>query len=436
LQHLGYSWGRVHHLPPTTSEAPAYTIDATSSNWHLPTLAVGLRRSYGDSCLNHRGHVIDTTFMNHIKSFDMISGVIECAAGISLGSILQSTVNRGWFLPVSPGTKFVTLGGAIANDIHGKNHHVHGTLGRHILELDLLRSDGSQIKCSPSENQELFRATVGGLGLTGLILNAKIKLIPIGSQWIDSESIRFSSIDEFFKINEESNDFTYTVAWIDCFSAYERQLKGIFMRGEHHHAAKENIDINRWNHPKWGIPFNFPKFALNYATMRIFNEAYYRRLPRQHTKAVMHFDPFFYPLDAINNWNRIYGHRGLFQYQYTIPEHNSEAVIETLRVISAAKQGSFLAVLKKFGDIKSPGMMSFPSPGYTLTLDFPNAGIKSFRLFEKLDQIVSAADGRLYPAKDARMPRGMFLNGFPNLEEFIKYIDPKFSSNFWKRCRP
>ena len=366
----------------------------------------------------------------------MISGAIECAAGISLGAILQSTVTRGWFLPVSPGTKFVTLGGAIANDIHGKNHHVHGTLGQHILEFELLRSDGSQIKCSPSENQELFRATIGGLGLTGLILTAKIKLIPIGSQWIDSESIRFSSIDEFFKITEESDDFTYTVAWIDCFSAHKRQLRGIFMRGEHRHVPKEDVDINRWSQPKWGIPFNFPKHALNYSTMRIFNEVYYRRLPRKHTRSVVHFEPFFYPLDAINNWNRIYGHRGLFQYQYTIPLHNAEAVIETLQVISEAKQGSFLAVLKKFGVIKSPGMMSFPSPGYTLTLDFPNAGIKSFRLFEKLDQIVAAAEGRLYPAKDARMPREMFLNGYPNLEEFIKYIDPKFSSNFWKRCRP
>jgi hypothetical protein len=208
------------------------------------------------------------------------------------------------------------------------------------------------------------------------------------------------------------------------------------MRGEHRHVPKEDVDINRWSQPKWGIPFNFPKHALNYSTMRIFNEVYYRRLPRKHTRSVVHFEPFFYPLDAINNWNRIYGHRGLFQYQYTIPLHNAEAVIETLQVISEAKQGSFLAVLKKFGDIKSPGMMSFPSPGYTLTLDFPNAGIKSFRLFEKLDQIVAAAEGRLYPAKDARMPREMFLNGYPNLEEFIKYIDPKFSSDFWKRCRP
>ncbi len=398
-----------------------------------PVLAVGLRRSYGDSCLNDGGYLIDVTAMDHVMSFDRALGLIRCAAGVSLATILQLAVPQGWFLPVTPGTKFVTIAGAIANDVHGKNHHCAGTMGRHVKQFELLRSDGSRFICSPTKNAEWYAATIGGLGLTGIILWAEIQLKKIRSSKIALDTITFRSLTEFLDITRESEQagFDYTVAWIDCLSG--RNARGLFHRGKH--AETGELVAKGANDAKLKVPFAFPEFALNRVTVKAFNLLYYALKARKPQTQTVDYGPFFYPLDAVREWNLIYGKRGLTQYQCVVPETESEAFQEILRTISSSGEGSFLGVIKKFGDIASPGMMSFPRPGLTLALDFPFRGERTLHLFERLDRIVLNAHGALYPAKDARMSRDMFEASYPNLERFRAFVDPHLSSGFWRRVR-
>lgn len=394
-------------------------------------LPYGLGRSYGDSCLNDPGTILITTALNRLIDFNPSKGLLTCEAGVTLEDILNFIIPRGWFLPVTPGTKFVTLGGAIANDVHGKNHHRDGTFGNHVLSFNLLRSSGERLTCTPHENFDIYRATIGGLGLTGLILSATIKLKKIPSAWIDMESIRYQNLDEFFKIAAESDEgFLYTVAWIDGLAKGKSLGRGIFMRGNHAYTPNPLPAPAR----KLTVPFNAPSIALNHYSIKAFNEVYYHRQKEDRVKSMVTPDSFFYPLDTIHHWNRIYGRRGFFQYQCVIPEKNAEdGMREILEKISQSGEGSFLAVLKKFGDISSPGLLSFPIPGATLALDFSNKGKKTLKLFESLDDVVKKYSGRVYPAKDARMSAASFQAYFPQWKEFAQYIDPKFSSSFWRR---
>jgi FAD/FMN-containing dehydrogenase len=426
------SWGRYPtydaKLIPIHWQAdfPALTDGA-----HSGILPVGLGRSYGDSCLLKDGNLVVTTGMNRLISFDPATGLLTAESGISLAQILDFAVPRGFFLPVTPGTKYVTLGGAIANDIHGKNHHVAGTIGRHITQFELVRSDGTRILCSPTENPDLYAATIGGLGLTGLISWATLRLRPIVSRKIDYEGIQFHGIDEFLDLTNQSQHIEYTVSWIDCASTGKNFARGIFMQGDHSRVPDE---LKPSPEPKLVFPFDAPGFALNHLSVSAFNTAFFHKQIHKRVVALQDYEPFFYPLDKVLHWNRMYGRGGLLQFQYAIPWDNArEGTIAILRTVANSGLASFLAVLKVFGDVPSPGMMSFPKPGITLALDFPIKPDKSFPLFERLADMVRELGGRLYPAKDAAMTAAQFQAFYPQWEQFARFRDPQITSSFWER---
>jgi FAD/FMN-containing dehydrogenase len=397
-------------------------------------LCYGQGRSYGDSCLPSGGTALFMSPLNKLQSFDAKSGLITAEAGLSFEALLDFIVPHGWFVPVTPGTKYVTLGGAIANDIHGKNHHRRGTLGCHVKELEVLRSNGETIICSPTREADFFAATVGGLGLTGVITVCTLQLIPIASAFMDAETIKTTGLEDFFTLEDESaRDWEYSMSWIDCMAHGKKRGRGIFFRGNHAKSgdpAAEFAEQAKW---KVAVPFQAPSWVLNRWSIRAFNELYYQQQQTRVKKGRMPIDPFFYPLDKILHWNRMYGQHGLLQYQFVLDSTRHQELTEIFDIIAQSGMGSFLAVLKKFGDIRSPGMLSFPRDGYTLTLDFQNQGSRSEALFRKLDAIVLRAGGRLYPAKDAMMSPELFQSGYPLWREFSRFVDPKFTSQFWQR---
>lgn len=431
------SWGRYpkaeHELLPLHWRSDPIAWPEAGS-----VLPHGLGRSYGDSCLNDGGSLLLTRGLSRFLDFDEESGVLTCEAGVSLGEILSLVLPRGWFLPVTPGTRFVTVGGAIANDVHGKNHVRDGSFGRFVEAFELVRSDGSRLVCSSEENAELFAATIGGLGLTGLVTWARIRLRKIAGPGIDQESVRLRNLEDFFRVDAESeSDWTYTVAWIDCLAKGRRLGRGIYYRGNHEGeggAVGAGPDERRATRTGtlFHVPFDAPSFLLNSWSIRAFNALYYRKQLRAVQRGRVHWAPFFYPLDAVGNWNRIYGKRGLLQWQCVVPDEERH-VVDLLEEISRAREGSFLVVLKRFGSLPSPGLLSFPRPGLTLALDFPNRGARTFDLLDRLDRLVLDAGGALYPAKDARMSPELFRASFPAWQDFARHVDPAFSSSFWRR---
>ena len=429
------SWGRYPAVRPA-QVTPVFWLtelpDLTAPEQSILPFAYG--RSYGDSCLNESGISLDVSHLNRFIAFNEEDGLLRCEAGVSLATILEVMVPRGWFLPVSPGTKFVSVGGAIANDIHGKNHHKAGTFGSHVTCFELLRSDGQHLLCSPTENGPLFRATIGGLGLTGVILWAEFQMKPIVNSYIDMDSIRFESLDEFFAISAESDQaYEYTMSWVDILIGGDKLCRGKFIRGNHNQARELTAKPTK-KRLSLVMPVNLPSFALNSLTVKAFNEAYYHVQVEKRVHKIEPYDPFFYPLDSIHEWYRLYGKRGFLQYQFVVPFTTShEAMREILGRIRHSGEGSFLTVLKKFGDIASPGMLSFPRPGLTLALDFAYHGQKTLRLLNDLDKIVLQSGGVVYPAKDARMTPETFQAYYPQWHEFEQYIDPHFSSSFWRR---
>jgi len=427
------SWGR---LPQATQRA----VGLSFGDGALPlpaegsVLPRGLGRSYGDSGLNDGGTVLLAEGLDRFVAFDPQSGLLRCEAGVSLDAILRLMVPRGWFLPVTPGTRFVTVGGAVANDVHGKNHHMAGTIGRWVKAFELLRSDGSRRLCTPDENADWFGATIGGLGLTGLITWVDLQLIPINNPYIATESTRFGGLDGFFEENHRAESgFDYTVAWVDCLASGRSLGRGLYMAGNH--APRFDGDDKPVRLAlKAAVPVDFPGWVLGRWSVKLFNALYYRRQLRRVVRAHQPFVPFFYPLDAVGQWNRIYGRRGFYQYQCVVPpEVSPEVMRRLLGEIAASGQASFLAVLKTFGTLPSPGWLSFPRPGATLALDFPNNGDATTRLFDRLDAIVDEAGGAIYPAKDARLSGERFRRQYPTWERFAGYVDPRFSSSFWRR---
>ncbi|HEB95384.1 MAG TPA: FAD-binding oxidoreductase [Sedimenticola thiotaurini] len=390
----------------------------------------GAGRSYGDSCLNDGGVLLDATGLDRFIAFDHDRGVLECEAGVTLDAILDLVVPAGWFLPVTPGTRFVTVGGAIANDVHGKNHHRAGTFGCHLESLELLRSDGRRLQCSPGENGDWFRATIGGLGLTGLITRARLRLQPLASPCIDQETLRFDHLAGFFDLAAESDrSHEYTVAWVDCLASGAALGRGLLFRGN---TAPAGSGCGRPGGRGITIPLDPPVSLVNHWSLAVFNRLYYHR-PRRRRERV-HYRPFFYPLDAIGQWNRIYGPRGFMQYQCLVPDGVARPAIgEILERIARAGSGSFLAVLKRFGERPSPGLLSFPRPGVTLALDFPNRGARTLELLERLDGVVREAGGAVYPAKDGRMSAASFDTYFPRWRELEAMRDPAIGSSFWRR---
>ncbi len=425
------SWGRYPRVEHANVRRVAWAdqvpaiLDQGPSGGLLP---YGLGRSYGDCCLNAGGDLIDCSTLDRFLGCDFQQGWIRCEGGTSLAAIIKTIVPRGFFLPVTPGTQFVTLGGAIANDVHGKNHHRKGTFGRHVRRLALCRSGDGVVVCGPDENSGLFQATIGGLGLTGVILWAEIQLTRIPGSNIDVETIPFHSLDQFLALTADSDSSCeYTVAWVDCFSPLD--TRGLFFRGNHG-GASSSVPSREYA-PK--VAFPLPEWVLNRFTIRAFNQAYFSWKSLRKGTRVESYHKFFYPLDSIRQWNLIYGRRGLLQYQCVIPESSAATLGRILQTIAKSGMGSFLGVLKKFGTIKSPGLLSFPRPGLTLTLDFAMRGEATLKLLQSLDELVLSSGGALYPAKDARMSPAMFEASFPNWRELLPYIDKRLSSSFWRR---
>lgn len=428
------SWGRY---PKVDQEArKLYWRDDLLRTEAIPDtdfLPFGNGRSYGDVCLNDGGTLLDCRTLDRFIRFDPDTGVLRCEAGVLLSEILQLAIEKGWFLPVTPGTQFVTVGGAIANDVHGKNHHKAGTFGCHVRCFELLRSDGARLVCSPEDNTEFYNATIGGLGLTGVITWAEIQLSRINNPYIDYETIRYKNLGEFFALARESDKaYEHTVAWIDCLAKGKHLGRGLFIRGNYAEALEGKVP--KPSAVRLTFPVDPPFPLINHLSLKVFNNLYYRKQWADRVKGLMHYQPFFYPLDAIYAWNRIYGSKGFFQYQCAVPvDRMEEAIFEILVRIGNAGIGSFLAVLKLFGEKSSPGLLSFPMPGATLALDFPNNGEKTLRLLDQLDDVTRSAGGRVNPSKDARMRAEDFQEGYPNWRTMKMYIDPRISSSFWRR---
>lgn len=428
------SWGRIKYTEHKI-------IDADFSNRNIQKifsefngkkfLPRGNGRSYGDVCTNSEGILLYGGLHDSIISFSPENQTIEVEAGALIVDLQKFLVKRGFMLPVTPGTEMITVGGAIANDVHCKNHHMYGTFGNHVQSIELVRSNGEVLNCSRNENADFFRATIGGIGLTGYITKAKLSLKKVAGPWIEAENIPYRNLDEFFEIAKESESgYEHTVSWIDCITGNGE--RGIFMRGNNSSEAGLEYKGAKFQ-PK--VPVEFPFSMVNSLSLFLFNKFYYFVQTLKKKRFKVDYEKFFYPLDNILEWNRIYGSKGFYQYQCVIPPENGlDAIKDIQKEIAKSGEGSFLGVLKTFGDYKSEGLLSFPYKGFTYALDFPNKGKKTLKLFDNLDSIVLNAHGRLYLAKDARQPKSLFLAGYgEQMNEFIKFVDPNFSSDLSRR---
>lgn len=423
------SWGRLardgHHVVSLSDRNRVAEVVRKSP---LPGIAFGNGRSYGDVGLNPGGTLWTARGLDKFIAFDAQAGVVECEAGVLLKEIIDVALPRGWFLPVVPGTQYVTVGGAIANDVHGKGHHAAGSFGDHLLDFELVRTDGTLLHSTPDQERGWFAATVGGLGLTGIITRARLRLRRVDGPWLDAQTIPFDSLQRFFELSAAAKvAFDYAVSWIDCASGGDG--RGVFFQGNHA-ARRDPAPVRRAR----TFPLTPPVSLVNGLSLRVFNRLYYRLQKARRGRDEQHYLPFFFPLDNLLEWNRIYGPRGFYQYQSVVPPAAAfEATRSMLREIARSGLGSFLAVLKTFGDRPAPGMLSFAMPGTTLALDFPNRGERTLKLFDRLNAIVREAGGRLYPAKDACMPRELLERGYPRLDEFLRYRDPGLSSAMSRR---
>mgnify|MGYP000190260610 CR=1 FL=1 len=439
------AWGRLTQELHDVQVLTDRTLVASSLEYRAGQLglAYGNGRSYGDVCLNPDGKLWHTSGLNKLMSFDDNTGRLVCEAGVLLRDIQRILVPRGWMLPVTPGTQLITVGGAIANDVHGKNHHVVGTFGDHVVGLSLARTSGEVWKLDWSNTPAQMSATVGGMGLTGVIVTAELQLRRVGSPWLQTETLPYQSLDKFFELADASEKgWEHTVSWIDCIGG--KKTRGIFLRANPMILKEVDASLSlkskliaqqRLAEKKpFSIPFVLPISLANGLSLKPFNMAYYQLQKMKHGFDVAHYEPFLYPLDNVLHWNRMYGPRGFYQYQSVVPREGGQAAVQAmLDAISASGEGSFLAVLKTFGNREAKGLLSFPMPGVTLALDFPNRGERTLALFDTLDAIVREAGGRLYMAKDARMPRDLFEAGYPHLSEFIKHRDTGISSAMSRR---
>lgn len=355
-------------------------------------------------------------------------GHITCEAGTLLRDIQRLCGPHGWLLPVVPGTQLITVGGAIANDVHGKNQHVFGSFGHHVRTLELLRSDGSHVTCSPTENEPLFRATIGGMGLTGIITSAQLQLKRVPSLWLEVESIPYQTFEEFFLLSDTSQaDWEHIASWVN--GNHLPQCNGLFLRARSWPYTPQTMRVKRGIN----IPYTPPVSLINRPSIWAFNKMY-SLVKCRPSRKIMFYEHFLFPLDGLNNWNRLYGPKGFYQYQVVIPYANRITALQALfQTIAHDGQTSFLNVLKMFGTHAPAGLMSFPTHGITFSMDFPNLGAKTHTLFHKLDAIVHESGGRLYPAKDARMPASLFQAGYPNLSTFLTYRDPHMRSGLSHR---
>lgn len=426
------SFGRT--VAPTPRVLGGRSAVETLRQGALPQrwLPVGNGRSYGDTCQNVDGTVIDMRELRRFVSFDPASGIVEAEAGVLLSSIIKAYAPRGFFPAVVPGTRWVTLGGAIANDIHGKNHHRRGSFGCHVERLTLLRSDGTVLECSRKQNAAMFAATIGGMGLTGVILRAAIRLMPAGAIDVEERVTRFDRLEDYFVLAEAADAANeYAVAWIDQLATGPQRGRGLLLTANHIEGIPP---AKAENQPRLSVPFQPPFTVLSRLGIKAFNAAYQWSQLRNPGPRRTSWDKFFFPLDAVRGWNRLYGPRGLYQHQSVLPAETAPvAVAKLLETSQRFGHASFLTVLKRFGDAKSPALLSFARPGYTLTLDFPNRGATTLAMLDALDRIVIDAGGAINPYKDARMSPDTFAASFPRWEALEAMRDPAIISDFWVR---
>ncbi len=403
-------WGNYPKCDSQLLKPPSCAALQTEISLKKSLIARGMGRSYGDSA--NAPNVLQTSYCDHFLEFNVNTGQLTAEAGITLREILKVIVPAGWFLPVTPGTSFVTLGGVIASDVHGKNHHVAGTFGKYVKSMNIVLGTGEIVTASPIDNVDLFHATCGGMGLTGVIISAVIQLIPIQSSLINQKTIKANSIEEVCQAFEENFDATYSVAWIDCLATGKNLGRSVIILGEH--AKNGSLEINIKD--PISVPFNTPPVLLNSLTMKTFNSAYWHKAKhgRAHTVSL---NSYFYPLDRINSWNKLYGNAGFLQYQFVIPKAGGVANMRILLTkIAESGDGSFLTVLKQFGNINN-NLLSFPIEGYTLSQDFKLTA-STLRTLHELDDLIVGMGGRVYLTKDAVMQETTFKSTYPQWEEF------------------
>ena len=420
-------WGRY---PKATADliepADAQSLQkfVASQKKSASCISRGAGRSYGDSAL--AGQLIGSRFLDSFLALDEQQQTLRCGAGVKLGDILKVCLPRGLFLPVLPGTKAVSVGGAIAADVHGKNHHRDGSFCQHVIQISLMLASGEVVSCSATQNQELFRASCGGMGLTGAIVEATLRLAAVPSRYIDQRSLVANNLQECFAHIEDNADSKYSVAWLDCLATGDDMGRSVLYLGEHSKGKNLKSDRKYQDRSSISVPFSTPSFLLNKSSMSLFNSTYFSLQKHKSRTSRLDYDNYFFPLDRLSNWNRLYGSKGFLQYQFVLPGEGAlEGITTVLEKISKQGKGSFLTVLKKFGEANE-NLLSFPRSGYTLTLDFKNE-TSLFPLLDELDRIVLDHDGRLYLAKDARMSEAVFKASYPNWEAFMAIkakVDP------------
>ncbi|MFJ9000752.1 FAD-binding protein [Streptomyces sp. NPDC102359] len=440
-------WGRTapsaaRLIRPRTFEEAALAVRGCGARGGI---ARGLGRAYGDAAQNAGGEVFDMTGLDRIHAIDADGGTVLCDAGVSLHRLMEVLLPLGWFVPVTPGTRYVTVGGAIGADIHGKNHHVSGSFSRHVESFELLTADGRVRTVVPGT--PLFEATAGGMGLTGVILTATVRLQPVETSWMSVDTERASDLDDLMaRLADTDHRYRYSVAWIDLLARGRATGRAVVTRGDHApldalprggRARREPLSFRTSRLP--AAPSFVPEGLLSRTTVGLFNELWYRRAPRARTGELQRIPAFFHPLDGVPHWNRIYGRGGFVQYQFVVGHGREDTLRRIVRRISERRCPSFLAVLKRFGDA-DPGWLSFPVPGWTLALDIPASlpGLGGF--LDELDEEVAAADGRVYLAKDSRLRPELLAAMYPRLDDFRSLraeLDPRgvFTSDLSRRLR-
>jgi len=434
-------WGR-HPRVRAEVVRPEYVSAVDVTRWGR-VLARGLGRSYGDAALSKEGVVLLTERLNRLLDFDDRAGLLRAEAGVTLADLLSVFAPRGWIPPVTPGTKFVTLGGCVAADVHGKNHHREGAFGAHVEALELILADGARATCSPAQNADLFRATVGGMGLTGVITEVTLRLKPVETSFVIVRHHAARDLSESLALlDDPTYDDEYTVCWVDMLARGARAGRGVLIRGQHARPSELPREYRALEPPetatRFDLPFDLPAWALSRLSASAFNQLYFRTQARRRAPFVADFNRFFYPLDALGAWNRAYGKRGFVQYQCVLPLKESARGLGRLReALAESRQPCFLAVLKRFGP-EGPGLLSFPMPGYTLALDFPVGGEELFALLRKFDDLVLEHGGRVYLAKDACLDPERFRLMYPRFAEWLEIkrrVDPgdRFRSELSRR---